>query len=103
MPIMRALLSSRGAAWRWARAATDISRSNKRSFHASPRVLMPSRFDPGLPAFKQLKAEGVWVEPAGADGQEGLEQAMPGVKILILNLMPLKEETDLQVLLRPLD
>jgi len=94
---MRALISSRGAAWRWARAATDILRPSQRSFHAGTRQMMPSRFDSGLPAFKQLKAEGVWVEPTGGEGQEVLEQAMPGVKILILNLMPLKEETDLQV------
>jgi len=95
---MRALLSSRGPVWRWARAGAEMSRRSQRAFQTGSRLMMPSRFNADLPAFKQLQAEGVWVEAAGAPGQAELEKTMPHVKILILNLMPLKEETDLQVL-----
>uniref|UniRef100_A0A6U2A4Z6 Homoserine O-succinyltransferase n=1 Tax=Hemiselmis andersenii TaxID=464988 RepID=A0A6U2A4Z6_HEMAN len=57
---------------------------------------MPVRFNEELPAFAALRDEGVWVEPA-----KQAPRSLPGmgtVRVGIVNLMPLKEPTELQLL-----
>jgi len=57
---------------------------------------MPARFHKELPAFQILKDQGVWVEPAQPN-----PPAMPGmarIRVGIVNLMPLKEPTEIQLL-----
>jgi homoserine O-succinyltransferase len=55
---------------------------------------MPLKVVSGLPAAEKLKAEGVNI----SSEQGGLNQAVRPLRILILNLMPTKETTEVQLL-----
>lgn len=55
---------------------------------------MPIQISDGLAAKKQLHEEGI----ATIDNQTALQQDIRPLRILILNLMPLKEQTELQFL-----
>ena len=50
----------------------------------------PLRIHPDLPAFEQLKREGIWLDPwSGMD-----DNAKDGtVRVAIVNIMPMKEDT----------
>jgi hypothetical protein len=50
----------------------------------------PLRIHPDLPAFEQLKREGIWLDPwSGID-----DNAKDGtVRVCIVNIMPMKEDT----------
>jgi homoserine O-succinyltransferase len=67
-----------------------------RSFVRTPAAAGPIRLHPELPCVKQLKQEGVWVEPTETDKEARTRPEMP-VRVCILNLMPLKESTELQL------
>jgi hypothetical protein len=62
-------------------------------FHASALNRMPVLVHPELEAFEKLKAEGVWVDPKSAPAS-----AKPHLKIGLMNLMPLKQPTETQIL-----
>ena len=55
---------------------------------------MPIKLAPGLPIRKQLKEEGI----VTIDEHRARSQDIRPLKILILNLMPKKESTELQLL-----
>ena len=55
---------------------------------------MPIKLAPGLPIRKQLKEEGI----VTIDEHRAQSQDIRPLKILILNLMPKKESTELQLL-----
>jgi homoserine trans-succinylase len=50
----------------------------------------PLRIHPDLPAFEQLKREGIWLDPwSGMD-----DNAKDGtVRVCVVNIMPMKEDT----------
>lgn len=54
---------------------------------------MPVTVHPELQAFDILKAEGVWVVPQSAPSS-----SKPHVKIGLMNLMPVKQPTETQIL-----
>jgi len=68
----------------------------QRAFGRTPAARGPLALHPELPCFELLKQEGVWVE---ADRPARSTTASPGgaVHVCILNLMPLKEDTELQL------
>ena len=77
-------------------AAFGVARSSFRSFHRTPTTRGPIALHPELPCFDVLKKEGVWVVPAGAVRKDNTSTLAP-VRVCVLNLMPLKESTELQL------
>lgn len=70
----------------------------KARFHVDSRKLSPVMIDSDLPAWKELKKEEVWVEELPKSGGALPPVSIqPRLKIGILNLMPLKEPTELQL------
>jgi len=67
-----------------------------RYFMPSPAAAGPIRLNSDMPCYKALKEEGVWVEKTH-DSHDSHSRFGAPVRVCILNLMPLKEDTELQL------
>lgn len=75
-----------------------MARIAKARFHVNSRTASPVAIDSDLPAWKELRKEEVWVEKAHPVAAGALPVSIqPRLKVAILNLMPLKEPTELQL------
>ena len=70
-----------------------------RSFCSTRGAMGPLVLHKDLPCYEQLRQEGLWVEPAASTGSKGGTSIglVAPLRVCILNLMPLKEATELQL------
>ena len=78
------------------RAASSFARNYFRSFHQTTAARGPIALHPELPCFDLLRKEGVWVVPADPSRKNDISGLSP-LQVCVLNLMPLKEPTELQL------
>ena len=75
------------------RPARLLSGSAVRAFHVSRASRLPAILHPDLQAYKSLREEKAWVESS----QSKPPPTISSLRICIVNLMPLKESTELQL------